>query len=1452
MRVKQPVPRNRDKVPRLNNDWRLSDEVFDSLHRQYHFTHEGCCDVDGLNGHADLPYYSPDNSFLNFDLEEAMIFLHPPHYLLLDMLNHLENIRKRNPLVRAVLVSPDFDIFKSRLKDYTLLKEYPANTADLFTSSPTDDGSLRNPIIPPKYKTQIWLIDGVTDIKRPRLDVAAQPDADVSAEAAAAEHLSCVDDISDPITSLSAEEYQHRNKYTDLKPAYDFLESKGKMHCLSSLDPTAPDSILSVPMKITDDKAAIDVLIDTCSSLDIVDEQFAIDNHYDIKSVPKQPINIAGGGRVVTSRMAYIPIPISDKCIKFRWVYMVRNLKVATMILGMSFLRDMDATIHCGSSEIKFPDGTVLKGSTDQYSRVPCAALAANKFAKLMRKCKRDPSIGEFFLCVLKQSDELDVANIDESFQHIYDDADVEDITTDLGDEYTDKIKQLFKEFPNIGKPMTSLPPDRGKFNHYINLTDENIRKQRINRLSPMEKEELVRQIKEYLEKGQIQPSNSPFAFPILFVKKKGGALRLCIDYRALNEKTVKDSYPLPHIDDLLCQLKDAKVTSHLDLMQGYHQVLMNPKDRWKTAFQGPGPGNFYEFTVMGFGLTNAPATFQRLMDNVLAPVLGKFVIVFLDDICIFSGNADEHLDHLRQVFFILSQNDLRLRIRKCIFGCTTGTDYLGFIIKDGTLSADPKKVAAVSEWPLPRTQSELRSFIQFCTYYHRFIHHFGDCSAILTDMLRKNKPSKLEWSSQAKLAFLSLKQRMTSAPVLVLPETGTQAKFTVATDASSFAIAGVLLQDQGHGLQPVEYYARKLKDAERNYDAYNLEALAACACIKKWRVYVEGSAEQILVTDHDTLRHLLKEKPANLSKRQAGWVELIQPYANTLTLVYRKGSMNEADPISRRSDFCAILLARSYWDGNVPEGKQGFPDIMGSDVACCAIPSELSDMDRDNLLNQIRLSYGNDPIFRQPSGSALHNTKFNFDESTGLWTYLGRIYIPKGGDIKRRIVYECHDAVVSGHPSVNRTIASVSSKFYFPDVKSFVKNYIDNCIICKRAKSIQQKKAATDPLPVPPHPWHTCGMDFITEFPKCCGFDTILVVIDHLTRLGHFIPCKSTITAAETAELFLKEIVRLHGVPRIIVSDRDPLFTSKFWDTLWRALGTKLNMSTARRPQTDGLSERANETLQQLLRCYACEADSNWLSQLPVLEFCYNTQQNESVRDSPFEVSYGFQPVKPIDMVIPVSPYAVSAKATERVQLLKDTHAAVQESLRLSKDRMAHSDTPVIEFKPGDLVYLITKGLVIKQQRNHKLRDRQLGPFKVIRKIGNRSYAIALPKGHKLHNVFHVDKLRPAHSPQPLRQRLTVTDEATENAADDADEFEISEITDVKIDKFPKKRGPQLLFWTVWKTEEPSWEPYHNVHEAAALDDFFATQRWRQFSSSMQYIEWAAQYPNRKPQQHL
>ena len=396
----------------------------------------------------------------------------------------------------------------------------------------------------------------------------------------------------------------------------------------------------------------------------------------------------------------------------------------------------------------------------------------------------------------------------------------------------------------------------------------------------------------------------------------------------------------------------------------------------WKTAFQGP--DGLYEFVVMSYGLTNAPDTFQRLMNHVLAPVLQKFVIVHLDDICIYSATPEEQLEHLRTVFELLKKNTLKLRLRKCTFA-QNETKYLGLLVGNGTVRPDPEKIKAVRDWPLPTTQKELKSFVQFCSYYGRFIHHFSDCSTLLTDMLMQNMPLKLVWSDLTRCAFETLVVRLTSAPVLALPDTRTGAMFTVATDASNVGIAGVLLQDQGTGLglQPCEYYARKLKPAEKNYDAYNLEALAATQAIKKWRVYIEGSAQTTLVTDHNTLTRLLAQKLGDLSKRQVGWVETLMPLANRLRLLYRKGSINEADPLSRRPDFSVpirqISAATTGWGGGVPTtGKQVFPGDL-TEVPCCVTHVNSNPVSDDlepssDLLDKIRRGYEADPMYRQSS----------------------------------------------------------------------------------------------------------------------------------------------------------------------------------------------------------------------------------------------------------------------------------------------------------------------------------------------------------------------------------------------------------------------------------------------------------------------------------------------------
>lgn len=302
-----------------------------------------------------------------------------------------------------------------------------------------------------------------------------------------------------------------------------------------------------------------------------------------------------------------------------------------------------------------------------------------------------------------------------------------------------------------------------------------------------------------------------------------------------MSSQFVKDAYPLPRIDELLEELRTAKCITHLDLQQGYNQIRMSdegPDDQSipATAFQGVTPSGapcLLEYLVMPFGLCNAPATFSRMMNRLLEPYLHKFVLCYLDDIAIYSNSPEEHLEHIRIVLQVLRDNKLQIKLKKC-FWAKKETEYLGVIAGNGVLRPSPDKIAAVQKWPLPVTQRDVKSFVAFCSFYRRFVHHFADCSAELTDMTRKNKPGIVVWTDTARVAFETLKARLCSAPLLLIPKSGADAEFVVATDASNVGLAAVLLQEDSEGeLRPCAYWARKLNDAERNYSAYDLEALA-------------------------------------------------------------------------------------------------------------------------------------------------------------------------------------------------------------------------------------------------------------------------------------------------------------------------------------------------------------------------------------------------------------------------------------------------------------------------------------------------------------------------------------------------------------------------------------------------------------------------------------------------
>jgi hypothetical protein len=344
---------------------------------------------------------------------------------------------------------------------------------------------------------------------------------------------------------------------------------------------------------------------------------------------------------------------------------------------------------------------------------------------------------------------------------------DLATVKSDFGEQFDQQLKQLITEFADITEEPQGLPPHRGHLDHKVTLTGYPPR-QRRNRLSVPEYEELKRQCTELLKEGKVRISKSPYAAPIVMVRKSDGSIRVCIDYRAINERTVKDSFPLPRIDDLIDQLREANCITHLDLRSAYNQVRMSddgPTDDSiaATAFQGLTPNGapcLLEMLVMGFGLCNAPATFTRLMTHVLDPFINLFVIVYLDDICIYSKSAEEHLDHLRKVLTALRENKLFIKMVKC-FWAKRETEYLGFIVGSGNIRTSQSKVAAVKDWPLPETQKQVKSFVAFFSFYRKFIHHFADCSAPLTDLCRKSLPGRVVHSDTTRAAFETLKARM-------------------------------------------------------------------------------------------------------------------------------------------------------------------------------------------------------------------------------------------------------------------------------------------------------------------------------------------------------------------------------------------------------------------------------------------------------------------------------------------------------------------------------------------------------------------------------------------------------------------------------------------------------------------------------------------------------------------
>jgi hypothetical protein len=940
--------------------------------------------------------------------------------------------------------------------------------------------------------------------------------------------------------------------------------------------------------------------------------------------------------------------------------------------------------------------------------------------------------------------------------------------------------------------------------------------------MSPTELETLRKYVEDNLRKGFIRHSQSPCGAPILFVKKPDGTLRLCVDYRGLNKITTKNRYPLPLIGELLDRISRAKFFTKFDVRDGYHRLRMADGEEWKTAFRCR--YGLFEYNVMPFGLCNAPGTFQHYMNDTFREFLDRFLIIYLDDLLIYSDTLAEHRRHVRMVLERLQEAELCLKPSKCQFHVQE-VAFLGFLVGPNGVKMDPAKVEAITSWPIPKSAQDIRMFIGLANFYRRFIKNFSKMAAPMTALLKKNR--RFQWTQEAQSSFDELRSAFTTAPILrhFNPSLPT----VVEADASDYAEGGVISQrDPGTGeLHPIAFWSRKFNPAELNYEIYDKEMLAIVDTMEHYRHYFEGLGQQtVIFSDHKNLLWFTETKVYN--RRQARWAEKLARF--DFKIVFRPGKRGgKPDALSRRPDYTLgkdvgertmTFLKPEQVDTSlldpedptlasyllyVAETSPAEPDVDTRSQSILAALDQ--DPEVGPLLPQIR-----DPTLPRDEETAEFLQTFSRDED-GLIRRHGRVYVPAVDEIKVGILQEHHDAKTAGHLGQEKTLELVSRNYYWPRMRQFVNEYVNTCEMCVRNKATRHAPFGNlQPLPIPAGPWQSVSMDFIVELPPSEGYDAIFVCVDRLTKMAHFIPTTSDVTAERTAQLYCRHVWKHHGLPLDTVSDRGPQFVSHFTRHLLKRLDIKGNRSTAYHPQSDGQTERVNQTLEQYLRIYCDYQQDDWHQLLPLAEFVYNNAQNSSTRMSPFFANYGYHPRCSVTVATSDSTNPAAEALVDRLQAihaeLKDNLQRAQERYKEQHDR--HTRAPPT-IAAGDKVWLNRRNIQTTRP-SRKLDVKRMGPFKVLEVIGEGKLAfkLELPAQMRIHPVFHVSLLEP-YRENVLPGRVQTVPPPAEVEGDL--EYEVERILDSKIER---RKLKYLVDWVGYGPEERTWEPAEHLEHAA------------------------------------
>ena len=837
--------------------------------------------------------------------------------------------------------------------------------------------------------------------------------------------------------------------------------------------------------------------------------------------------------------------------------------------------------------------------------------------------------------------------------------------------------------------------------------------------------------VQEFLDAGIIKPSKSGYNSPVWMVPKKDGKWRLCVDFREVNKLMIHDPFPLPKIDEMVEEFHGSEYLSTGDLFWGFYHVKVKEEDTHKLAFTTD-VGRF-EFIHMPMGLKIAPAVFQRLMNLVLDDYLRKFVLVYMDDVVVYSKDKEQHFHDLRKVFERLREAGLRLKIEKCAF-FQTELPFLGVIISKTGIRLDPSKVEAVVKFPKPdKDLGQLQSFLGLVGYFKRHIKNYAAIARPLFDLMKgeethkKKQKGKVrtpfkknEWGPAQDEAFAALKEAATTAPVLSYPNF--DIPFILTTDASAYAIGFVLSQEFPDGEHPIAYGSRSLKGAELNYSNTDREMLAVVKGVEHFRTYLYGR-HFIIRTDHQAIALINRGKPT--SSRVLKWILDMKDYS--FEVVYTPATkIRHADALSRvRYE----EVAEKHEAEHVDPPEQVF-HLWGEPRSWEPILEPLDWVEEQKADDQLQ------PLYQR----ALQGDQSTYKIYQGvLHQLIDGTHVPLVPQRHRsRIIKQFHGPPAQGHLGPERTYLTMRRYVYWPSMRNDVTEFVKKCEACQRNKR-SYIRIPLQPQCIPPRLFHTVTMDVVGPVPPSLYQERyILVVQDLLTRWVEFAPMRQTDTPTIINHFMTVWITR-YGVPERVLTDRGSNFVGELARAFYQAFGIPKANTTAYRPQGNGANERMHQELTKFFSIYLEDhSRTRWRFLLNDARYAYNTAYHTALKMSPYEAVFGMRPS--------MGPLGIPQTEEEfdrqdqfygmRRRVMMQKRQMIQENLQRAQERaLKHQNAHAhrIPFHVDDLVLL----------RNHHPRDRwdqkYLGPWKVVNRLSPVVFDIEKDGRRKLVHAAHL-----------------------------------------------------------------------------------------------------------------